>query len=77
MLEGIGLDPDQFQVGANKVFMRESQYQLLREKMHQTVDRAATTIQSWYHQRYLRKQKLIEIENAVIIQVSSVFDLVI
>ena len=70
MLEEIGLDPDQFQVGANKVFMRESQYQLLREKMQQTVDRAATTIQSWYHQRYLRKQRQMEVENAVIIQVS-------
>ena len=70
MLADLGLDTDEFQVGANKVFMRESQYQLLRDKMQQAVDRAATTIQVWYHRRYLRKQKELEISSAIIIQVT-------
>ncbi|XP_066934985.1 unconventional myosin-IXb-like isoform X1 [Clytia hemisphaerica] len=68
MLTDLGLDTDEFQVGANKVFMRESQYQLLRDKMQQAVDRAATTIQVWYHRRYLRKLKELEISSAIIIQ---------
>ena len=73
MLEGIGLDPHEFQMGANKVFMRESQYQILRDKMQQAVDRAAITIQTWYHRRYLRKQKELQIASAIILQVKKGF----
>ena len=64
------MDPHEFQVGANKVFMRESQYQLLRDKMQKAYRRAANTIQIWYHNRYLRKQKELEVASAVVVQVS-------
>ena len=69
LLERIGMDPNEFQVGANKVFMRESQYQLLRDKMQQAFERAANTIQIWYHRRYMKKMKEIEVASAIVIQV--------
>ena len=73
LLERIGMDPNEFQVGANKVFMRESQYQLLREKMQKAFARAANTIQIWYHHRYLKKQKKLEVDSAIVLQVRGVF----
>lgn len=69
LLEQIGMDTNEFQVGANKVFMRESQYQLLRDKMQKAFTRAANTIQIWYHHRYLRKQKELEVDSAIVLQV--------
>lgn len=64
MLHRIGLDPNEFQIGANKVFMRESQYQLLRDRMQHAFEHAATTIQIWYQ----RRRRSLEKKSAITIQ---------
>ncbi|XP_065057958.1 unconventional myosin-IXAa-like isoform X2 [Rhopilema esculentum] len=64
-LQSLGLDPNHYQVGKNKVFMRESQYKILREKLQSKLDHAARTIQRWVRAKLDRK-RFLQIKKAAI-----------
>jgi len=64
-LKSLGLDPKHYQVGKNKVFMRESQYRILKEKLQHKLDAAARTMQHWVRGK-LERRKFLHMRKAAI-----------
>jgi len=67
-LKKIGLNESQFQVGETKVFMRESQYRLLKQELQKKIDESARKIQRWVRTILIRRNYLQMREAAVMIQ---------
>eukprot|EP00794_Sanderia_malayensis_P000308 gene308-938_t len=65
-LKTLGLDPNHYQVGKNKVFMRESQYRILREKLNSKINNAARTI-GWYMRAYLDRKRYLQTKKDIIL----------
>ncbi|KAK2719040.1 unconventional myosin-IXAa-like isoform X2 [Artemia franciscana] len=57
-LESAGLIKDHYQVGANKIFLRESEKAKLEARLHQTILASIITIQRWFRANAERRNYL-------------------
>uniref|UniRef100_A0A672QPU1 Unconventional myosin-IXb-like n=1 Tax=Sinocyclocheilus grahami TaxID=75366 RepID=A0A672QPU1_SINGR len=77
LLTKMGLPRSSFQIGRTKVFLKESERQILQEALHKEVMRRIIILQRWFRACLMRKQYLREREGIITIQVLFVchFDL--
>ncbi|XP_043474580.1 unconventional myosin-IXa-like isoform X2 [Leptopilina heterotoma] len=61
----LNLDNDNYQLGATKVFLRESEKIKLDIKLHQQIITSITTIQKWFR-ACLERRKFLRLKNAVV-----------
>uniref|UniRef100_A0A672KN81 Unconventional myosin-IXb-like n=1 Tax=Sinocyclocheilus grahami TaxID=75366 RepID=A0A672KN81_SINGR len=69
LLTKIGLPSSSFQIGRTKVFLKESERQILQEALHKEVMRSIIILQRWFRACLMRKQYLREREGIITIQV--------
>ena len=70
LLESIGVDNKQYQIGKTKVFMREEPFRFLKDRLQMKLNQAAVKIQK-VTKGYLCANHFIDMNaNTVIIQVS-------
>uniref|UniRef100_A0A672KJW1 Unconventional myosin-IXb-like n=1 Tax=Sinocyclocheilus grahami TaxID=75366 RepID=A0A672KJW1_SINGR len=68
LLTKIGLPSSSFQIGRTKVFLKESERQILQEALHKEVMRSIIILQRWFRACLMRKQYLREREGIITIQ---------
>uniref|UniRef100_A0A671RQX3 Unconventional myosin-IXb-like n=1 Tax=Sinocyclocheilus anshuiensis TaxID=1608454 RepID=A0A671RQX3_9TELE len=69
LLTKMGLPSSSFQIGRTKVFLKESERQILQEALHKEVMRSIIILQRWFRACLMRKQYLREREGIITIQV--------
>uniref|UniRef100_A0A673JC50 Unconventional myosin-IXb-like n=1 Tax=Sinocyclocheilus rhinocerous TaxID=307959 RepID=A0A673JC50_9TELE len=69
LLTKMGLPRSSFQIGRTKVFLKESERQILQEALHKEVMRRIIILQRWFRACLMRKQYLREREGIITIQV--------
>uniref|UniRef100_A0A673LXV4 Unconventional myosin-IXb-like n=1 Tax=Sinocyclocheilus rhinocerous TaxID=307959 RepID=A0A673LXV4_9TELE len=69
LLTKMGLPSSSFQIGRTKVFLKESERQILQEALHKEVMRSIIILQRWFRSCLMRKQYLREREGIITIQV--------
>uniref|UniRef100_A0A671RSH5 Unconventional myosin-IXb-like n=1 Tax=Sinocyclocheilus anshuiensis TaxID=1608454 RepID=A0A671RSH5_9TELE len=68
LLTKMGLPSSSFQIGRTKVFLKESERQILQEALHKEVMRSIIILQRWFRACLMRKQYLREREGIITIQ---------
>uniref|UniRef100_A0A672QPA8 Unconventional myosin-IXb-like n=1 Tax=Sinocyclocheilus grahami TaxID=75366 RepID=A0A672QPA8_SINGR len=68
LLTKMGLPRSSFQIGRTKVFLKESERQILQEALHKEVMRRIIILQRWFRACLMRKQYLREREGIITIQ---------
>ncbi|XP_058606741.1 unconventional myosin-IXb isoform X2 [Onychostoma macrolepis] len=68
LLTKMGLPSSSFQIGRTKVFLKESERQILQEALHKEVMRRIIILQRWFRACLMRKQYLREREGIITIQ---------
>ncbi|XP_016365559.1 unconventional myosin-IXb-like [Sinocyclocheilus rhinocerous] len=68
LLTKMGLPSSSFQIGRTKVFLKESERQILQEALHKEVMRSIIILQRWFRSCLMRKQYLREREGIITIQ---------
>ncbi|XP_043110120.1 unconventional myosin-IXb isoform X2 [Puntigrus tetrazona] len=68
LLTKMGLPKSSFQIGRTKVFLKESERQILQETLHKEVMRRIIILQRWFRACLMRKQYLREREGIITIQ---------
>lgn len=71
----LNLNKDNYQLGATKVFLRESEKIKLDVELHQQIITSITTIQKWFR-ACLERRKFLRIKNAVV-QIQSFWRMVL
>uniref|UniRef100_A0A671LLI0 Unconventional myosin-IXb-like n=1 Tax=Sinocyclocheilus anshuiensis TaxID=1608454 RepID=A0A671LLI0_9TELE len=69
LLTKMGLPRSSFQIGRTKVFLKESERQILQEALHKEVMRRIIILQRWFRACLMRKQYLRERKGIITIQV--------
>uniref|UniRef100_A0A8C2K2T2 Myosin IXb n=1 Tax=Cyprinus carpio TaxID=7962 RepID=A0A8C2K2T2_CYPCA len=69
LLTKMGLPRSSFQIGRTKVFLKESERQILQEALHKEVMRRIIILQRWFRACLMRKQYLRERRGIITIQV--------
>ncbi|KAK7163375.1 hypothetical protein R3I93_007433 [Phoxinus phoxinus] len=68
LLMKMGLPSSSFQIGRTKVFLKESERQVLQEALHKEVMRRIIILQRWFRACLMRKQYLHERKGIITIQ---------
>uniref|UniRef100_A0A671LJ89 Unconventional myosin-IXb-like n=1 Tax=Sinocyclocheilus anshuiensis TaxID=1608454 RepID=A0A671LJ89_9TELE len=68
LLTKMGLPRSSFQIGRTKVFLKESERQILQEALHKEVMRRIIILQRWFRACLMRKQYLRERKGIITIQ---------
>lgn len=68
LLMKMGLPSSSFQIGRTKVFLKESERQILQEALHKEVMRRIIILQRWFRACLMRKQYLRERKGIITIQ---------
>ncbi|XP_039510729.1 unconventional myosin-IXb isoform X3 [Pimephales promelas] len=68
LLMKMGLPSSSFQIGRTKVFLKESERQILQEALHKEVMRRIIILQRWFRACLMRKQYLQERKGIITIQ---------
>ncbi|XDV27719.1 hypothetical protein PO909_031210 [Leuciscus waleckii] len=68
LLMKMGLPSSSFQIGRTKVFLKESERQILQEALHKEVMRRIIILQRWFRACLMRKQYLHERKGIITIQ---------
>ncbi|KAL1280669.1 hypothetical protein QQF64_015269, partial [Cirrhinus molitorella] len=68
LMTKMGLPSSSFQIGRTKVFLKESERQILQEALHKEVMRRIITLQRWFRACLMRKQYLRKREGIITIQ---------
>ncbi|XP_042574568.1 unconventional myosin-IXb isoform X4 [Cyprinus carpio] len=68
LLTKMGLPRSSFQIGRTKVFLKESERQILQEALHKEVMRRIIILQRWFRACLMRKQYLRERRGIITIQ---------
>ncbi|XP_050989221.1 unconventional myosin-IXb isoform X2 [Labeo rohita] len=68
LLTKMGLPSSSFQIGRTKVFLKESERQILQEALHKEVMRRIIILQRWFRACLMRKQYLRKREGIITLQ---------
>ncbi|KAK3742086.1 hypothetical protein QZH41_017546 [Actinostola sp. cb2023] len=68
VLKSLKLDPNEYQIGSSKIFLRESQHRILQDQLHQVFISKICTIQRWTRGVLQRKHFLRQKSAAITIQ---------
>ncbi|XP_031570489.1 unconventional myosin-IXa-like [Actinia tenebrosa] len=68
VLKSLKLDPNEYQIGTSKIFLRESQHRILQDNLHQVFIGKVCTIQRWTRGVLQRKHFVRQRSAAITIQ---------